>query len=148
MELNELKPAPGSKKTRKRVGRGESSGQGKTSGKGSNGQKSRSGTYIRLGFEGGQNPLIKRVPKRGFSNHRFKKEYALVNLAALEDLFDDGAEVTPEVLMGLGVIKKLHDGLKVLGDGDISKKFIVKAHKISASAKDKIEAAGGTAEVI
>ena len=148
MKLNELSPAPGSKKSRKRVGRGEASGWGKTSGKGSNGQKSRSGNYIRLGFEGGQNPLIRRVPKRGFSNAIFKKEYAIVNVHTLEDRFEDGAEITAESLMAAGVFKKLENGLKVLGEGELTKKFTVKATKISASAKEKIEAVGGTAEVI
>ena len=148
MKLNELKPAPGSKKTRKRVGRGESSGLGKTCGKGSNGQKSRSGASIPAGFEGGQMPLIKRVPKRGFSNYPFKKEYALINVMDLEELFDDGTEITAELLIASGVIKKVLDGVKVLGDGDITKKFTVKVQKISESAKNKIEAAGGKVEVI
>lgn len=148
MKLNELKPAPGSKKTRKRVGRGESSGLGKTCGKGSNGQKSRSGASIPAGFEGGQMPLIKRVPKRGFSNYPFKKEYALINVMDLEELFDDGTEITAELLLESGVIKKVLDGIKVLGDGDITKKFTVKVQKISESAKNKIEAAGGIVEVI
>lgn len=148
MKLNELKPAPGSKKTRKRVGRGESSGLGKTCGKGSNGQKSRSGASIPAGFEGGQMPLIKRVPKRGFSNYPFKKEYAVINVMDLEELFDDGTEITAELLLESGVIKKVLDGIKVLGDGDITKKFTVKVQKISESAKNKIEAAGGKVEVI
>lgn len=148
MKLNELKPAPGSKKTRKRVGRGESSGLGKTCGKGSNGQKSRAGASIPAGFEGGQMPLIKRVPKRGFSNYPFKKEYALINVMDLEELFEDGTEITAELLLESGVIKKVLDGVKVLGDGDITKKFTVKVQKISESAKNKIEAAGGKVEVI
>ena len=143
MKLNELKPAPGSKKTRKRVGRGESSGLGKTCGKGSNGQKSRAGASIPAGFEGGQMPLIKRVPKRGFSNYPFKKEYALINVMDLEELFEEGTEITAELLLESGVIKKVLDGVKVLGDGDITKKFTVKVQKISESAKNKIEAAGG-----
>ena len=148
MKLNELKPALGSKKTRKRVGRGESSGLGKTCGKGSNGQKSRSGASIQGGFEGGQMPLIKRVPKRGFSNYPFKKEYAVINVMDLEELFDDGTEITAELLIASGVIKKVLDGVKVLGDGDVTKKFTVKVQKISESAKNKIEAAGGKVEVI
>ncbi len=148
MKLNELKPALGSKKTRKRVGRGESSGLGKTCGKGSNGQKSRSGASIQGGFEGGQMPLIKRVPKRGFSNYPFKKEYAVINVMDLEELFDNGTEITAELLLESGVIKKVLDGIKVLGDGDITKKFTVKVQKISESAKNKIEAAGGKVEVI
>lgn len=148
MKLNELKPALGSKKTRKRVGRGESSGLGKTCGKGSNGQKSRAGASIQGGFEGGQMPLIKRVPKRGFSNYPFKKEYAVINVMDLEELFDNGTEITAELLLESGVIKKVLDGIKVLGDGDITKKFTVKVQKISESAKNKIEAAGGKVEVI
>ena len=148
MKLNDLKPALGSKKTRKRVGRGESSGLGKTCGKGSNGQKSRSGASIQGGFEGGQMPLIKRVPKRGFSNYPFKKEYAVINVMDLEELFDNGTEITAELLLESGVIKKVLDGIKVLGDGDITKKFTVKVQKISESAKNKIEAAGGKVEVI
>ncbi|BDU49542.1 50S ribosomal protein L15 [Haliovirga abyssi] len=148
MKLNELAPAQGSKKNRKRVGRGESSGVGKTSGKGSNGQKSRSGSYIHVGFEGGQMPLIRRVPKRGFSNYRFKKEFAIVNLKTLEERFEDGAEITPEILLEAKAIKKLSDGVKVLSKGDLTKKFTVKAHKFSAAAKEKIEAVGGKVEVI
>jgi len=148
VKLNQLSPAPGSKKGRKRVGRGESSGWGKTAAKGSNGQKSRSGTYVHPGFEGGQNPLIRRVPKRGFSNARFKKEFAIVNLETLEDRFENGAEITAEVLIEAGVIKKLMDGLKILSRGELTKKFSVKANKISATAKEKIEAAGGSVEVI
>ena len=148
MKLNELKPALGSKKTRKRVGRGESSGLGKTCGKGSNGQKSRSGASIQGGFEGGQMPLIKRVPKRGFSNYPFKKEYAVINVMDLEELFDNGTEITAELLLESAVIKKVLDAIKVLGDGDITKMFTVKVQKISESAKNKIEAAGGKVEVI
>ena len=148
MKLNELSPAQGSKKSRKRVGRGESSGLGKTAGKGMNGQKSRAGASIPAGFEGGQMPLIKRAPKRGFSNYLFKKEYALINVMDLEELFDDGTEITAELLIASGVIKKVLDGVKVLGDGDVTKKFTVKVQKISESAKNKIEAAGGKVEVI
>lgn len=148
MKLNELSPAAGSKKNRKRVGRGESSGWGKTSGKGHNGQKSRSGSYIHPGFEGGQNPLIKRIPKRGFSNAYFKKEYAIVNVAMLEERFNDGDVITAEKLLEKKIIKKVLSGVKILGDGDITKKLSVKANKISAAAKEKIEAAGGTVEVV
>jgi len=148
LKLNELSPAQGSKKSRKRVGRGESSGLGKTAGKGMNGQKSRAGASIPAGFEGGQMPLIKREKKRGFSNYLFKKEYAVINVMDLEELFEDGTEITPELLLETGAIKKVLDGVKVLGDGDITKKFTVKAHKISESAKNKIEAAGGKVEVI
>ncbi len=148
MNLNELSPAPGSKKNRKRVGRGESSGWGKTAGKGSNGQKSRAGATINAAFEGGQMPLLKRVPKRGFSNARFKKDYAIVNLATLETRFEDGAEITPEIALENGAIRKLKDGMKVLGKGELTKKFSIKTNKISTSAKDKIIAAGGTVEVM
>lgn len=148
MNLNELSPAPGSKKNRKRVGRGESSGWGKTSGKGHNGQKSRAGATINPAFEGGQMPLLKRVPKRGFSNARFKKDYAIINLTTLETRFADGAEITPERALENGAIKKLKDGMKVLGKGELTKKFSIKTNEISASAKEKIIAAGGTVEVI
>ncbi len=147
MKLNELSPATGSKKSRRRVGRGEASGWGKTAGKGSNGQKSRSGSYIHVGFEGGQMPLIRRVPKRGFSNARFKKVYAIVNLATLERVFEDGATITPELLIEKKVIKKLNDGVKILGKGDLTKEFTVVAQKISDSAMEKIKAAGGKVEV-
>lgn len=147
MKLNELSPAEGSKRTRKRIGRGEASGQGKTAGKGSNGQKSRSGSYIHPGFEGGQKPLIRRVPKRGFSNHRFKKEYAIVNLSTLDRVFESGDTVNTEILLQKGVIKKLNEGLKILGKGELTKKLTVIAEKISDSAKEKIEAAGGKVEV-
>jgi len=147
VKLNELSPATGSKKSRRRVGRGEASGWGKTAGKGSNGQKSRSGSYIHVGFEGGQMPLIRRVPKRGFSNARFKKVYAIVNLATLERVFEDGATITPELLIEKKVIKKLNDGVKILGKGDLTKEFTVVAQKISDSAMEKIKAAGGKVEV-
>ncbi|MGM0507900.1 MAG: 50S ribosomal protein L15 [Fusobacteriota bacterium] len=148
MNLNELSPAPGSKKNRKRVGRGDSSGWGKTSAKGHNGQKSRSGKYLKPFFEGGQTSLIKRIPKRGFSNARFKKDFAIVNLDTLETRFEDGATITPDSLLENGAIKKLKSGLKILGKGEVTKKFVVKTNKISSSAKDKITAAGGTVEVI
>jgi large subunit ribosomal protein L15 len=148
MKLNQLAPAEGSKKSKKRVGRGESSGLGKTAGRGSNGQKSRRGYSRQAGFEGGQMPLIKRVPKRGFSNDRFKVEYAIVNLATLEERFEDGATITPELMLETRVARKLKDGIKILGEGELSKKFTVVANKISASAKEKIEAAGGKVEVI
>jgi len=148
VKLNELSPAPGSKKSRKRVGRGESSGLGKTAGKGMNGQKSRSGTYIHPKFEGGQMPIVKRTPKRGFTNAPFKTVYAIINVGTLEERFEAGTEITPELLMESGVIKDMLDGLKVLGEGELKKKFTVKANKISASAKEKIEAAGGKIEVI
>jgi large subunit ribosomal protein L15 len=147
VKLNELSPATGSKRSRRRVGRGEASGWGKTAGKGSNGQKSRSGSYVHVGFEGGQMPLIRRVPKRGFSNARFKKEYAIVNLATLERVFENGATITPEALIEKNVIKKINDGVKILGKGDLTKGFTVVAQKISDSAMKKIQAAGGKVEV-
>ena len=146
MKLHELQPAPGSRKERNRVGRGIGSGNGKTSGRGLKGQNARSGGGVRIGFEGGQTPLFRRLPKRGFTNiHR--KEYAIVNLEAL-NRFEDGTEVTPELLLETGVVSKLKAGIKVLGNGELTKKLTVKAHKFSASAKEAIEAAGGTTEVI
>lgn len=148
MKLNELSPAVGSKKSRKRVGRGESSGLGKTCGKGSNGQATRSGTYIHPAFEGGQKPLYKRVAKRGFTNARFKVEYAVVNLSTLEECFENGAVITPEILKSTGILKDQKDGVKILGVGELTKKFTITASKVSESAKAKIEAAGGKVEVI
>lgn len=147
MKLHELKPAEGSTKKRKRVGRGESSGLGKTSGRGANGQNARSGGGTRPGFEGGQMPLIRRVPKRGFNNI-FQVNYSIVKL---EDLnrFEDGAEITPELLVETRLVRKLEKGgVKILGNGSIDKKLTVKAHKFTQSATEKIEAAGGKAEVI
>ena len=146
MKLHELKPAEGSRKVRNRVGRGTSSGNGKTSGRGQKGQKARSGGGVRPGFEGGQTPLFRRLPKRGFTNIN-AKEYALVNLDQL-NVFEDGTEVTPELLLETGVISKLNDGVKVLASGAVEKKLTVKAHKFSSSAKEAIEAAGGSVEVI
>jgi large subunit ribosomal protein L15 len=147
MKLHELQPAPGSKKTRKRVGRGTGSGLGKTSGRGHKGQNARSGGGVRPGFEGGQNPLYRRLPKRGFNNARFATEYAIVNLDQL-NRFAEGTEVTPELLLAEGVLKNPKDGIKVLGNGDLTVKLTVKAHKFSQSAADKIQAAGGKTEVI
>ena len=147
MELNELKYTKGSNKTRNRVGRGTSSGNGKTSGRGQKGQNARSGGGVRVGFEGGQNPLVFRIAKRGFNNYEFATRYATVNVGDL-DKFENGVEVTPELLKEMGIVKKLEDGLKVLGDGNLSKKLTVKAHKFSKTAKEKIESAGGKAEVI
>ena len=147
MKLNTLKPAGGAVKARKRVGRGPGSGTGKTAGRGENGQNSRSGGGVRVGFEGGQTPLFRRLPKRGFSNARFKKVYAVINLSDLNK-FDDGATVTPEILKNAGIIKKAMDGIKVLGNGTLEKKLTVKANKFSLSAKSKIEELGGKAEVI
>ncbi len=147
MKLHELSQEPGSKKTRKRVGRGMSSGQGKTSGKGHKGQKARAGRGPRPGFEGGQMPLQRRVPKRGFVNI-FSKDIAIVNIAAIEDTFEDGAIVDIAALIKTGLIKKSLDGVKVLGNGDITKKLTVQVNAFSDTAKQKIEAAGGKAEVI
>ena len=146
MKLHELKPAVGSRKERNRVGRGIGSGNGKTAGKGHKGQNARSGGGVRPGFEGGQNPLFRRLPKRGFTNIN-RKEYAIVNLDAL-NRFEDGAEVTPALLLETGIVSKEKAGIKILGNGTLNKKLNVKAHKFSASAKEAIENAGGTAEVI
>jgi len=146
MNLSQLKPAEGSKKSRKRVGRGSGSGHGKTSCRGHKGQNARAGGGVRRGFEGGQMPLQRRLPKRGFHS-LFKKEYALVNLSALND-FDEGATITPEELAQRGMIKKVQKGVKILGDGDLSKSLIVKAHKFSKTAVEKIRTAGGEVEVI
>ncbi len=144
MKLNELKPAAGSRSKRLRKGRGLSSGHGFTSGRGTKGQKAHGKT--RLGFEGGQMPLYRQIPKRGFTNIN-RKEYAIVNLTALNK-FDDGAEVTPEVLVENGIVKNLKSGVKVLGSGKLEKKLTVKANKFSASAVSAIEAAGGKTEVM
>ena len=146
MKLNELKPAPGAKTSPKRVGRGVGSGLGKTSARGHKGQKARSGGGVRPGFEGGQMPLSRRLPKRGFTNI-FGKEYAIVNVSDL-DRFDNGTEVTAELLLENRMIRKPLDGLKVLGNGEITKKLTVKATKFTKTAAEKIAAAGGTAEVI
>lgn len=146
MKLHELQPAPGSRKARKRVGRGIGSGYGKTAGRGHKGQNARSGGGVRPGFEGGQMPLYRRLPKRGFTNPT-RKEYAIVNLDTL-NRFADGSTITPESLKENGVVKNLKDGLKILGDGELKVKLTVKAHKFSRSAVEKIEAAGGKTEVI
>jgi large subunit ribosomal protein L15 len=147
MGLNNLKPARGSVRSRKRVGRGPGSGLGKTAGRGEKGQKSRSGFSRREGFEGGQMPLHRRVPKRGFTNARFKKEFAELNLEKL-DVFDAGTIVTPEVMIKRGLIHKAKDGVKILGRGEITKALTVRAHKFSAHAQEAITAAGGKAEII
>lgn len=147
MKLHELKYNEGSKKDVKRLGRGSSSGTGKTSGKGHKGQNARSGGGVRVGFEGGQLPLYRRLPKRGFSNAMFKKEYAVINVSDL-NMFDGGTTVTPELLKEMGVIKKELSGIKVLGNGEVEKKLTVRAHVFSSVAKEKIEAAGGKAEVM
>ena len=146
MKLHELSPAEGSVKPAWRKGRGPGSGNGKTAGKGHKGQNARSGGGVRPGFEGGQIPLYRKLPKRGFNN-RFAKEYAIVNLDALNS-FNDGDTVNLEALMSCGKIKKALDGLKILGNGEITKKITVQAKVFSTSAKEKIEAAGGKAEVI
>ncbi|MFH5186621.1 50S ribosomal protein L15 [Paenibacillus sp. TAB 01] len=146
MKLHELTPAPGSRSTRKRVGRGIGSGMGKTSTRGHKGQNSRSGGGVRPGFEGGQNPLYRRLPKRGFTN-QFRKEFAIVNLTELNK-FAAGTEVTPELLLESGIVKNARDGIKILGNGEITVQLNVKANKFSQSAVDKIQAAGGKTEVI
>ncbi|GLY12767.1 50S ribosomal protein L15 [Bacillus badius] len=146
MKLHELKPAEGSRKARNRVGRGPGSGNGKTAGKGHKGQKARSGGGVRLGFEGGQTPLFRRLPKRGFTNIN-RKEYAIVNLDAL-NRFDEGTEVTPELLIETGVVSSEKAGIKILAKGNVEKKLTVKAHKFSSAAQEAIEAAGGKTEVI
>ncbi|EAE1772025.1 TPA: 50S ribosomal protein L15 [Listeria monocytogenes] len=146
MKLHELKPSEGSRKERNRVGRGTGSGNGKTSGRGHKGQKARSGGGVRLGFEGGQLPLFRRIPKRGFTNIN-RKEFAIVNLDVL-NCFEDGTEVTPELLVETGIIRNEKSGIKILSNGNIEKKLTVKANKFSAAAKEAIEAAGGKTEVI
>ncbi|KMT21221.1 50S ribosomal protein L15 [Clostridium cylindrosporum] len=146
MRLHELRPAPGSVKEPKRKGRGTATGQGKTSGRGQKGQGSRSGGGVRPGFEGGQMPLHRRLPKRGFTNI-FAKNYAEINIETL-NRFEDGTEVTPELLKETKVLKNLGDGVKVLGNGELTKKLTVKAAKFTESAAKKIEAAGGKVEVI
>ena len=146
MKLHELHYTEGARSKRNRVGRGTSSGNGKTSGKGQKGQSSRSGGGKKPGFEGGQTPLFMRLPKRGFTNFT-STEYAIVNIDAL-NAFEEGTEVTPELLLESGLVKKQLDGIKVLGNGKLEKKLVVKANKFSNSAKEAIEAAGGTAEVI
>ena len=147
MKLNELQKSPEAK-NKKRVGRGPGSNWGKTSGRGQKGQKARSGVSISAWFQGGQTPLYRRVPKRGFNNARFTTRYATINLSDLNKFFNDGEEVTPEILKERGIIKKQLDGIKVLGNGELDKKLTVKANRFSSSAVTKIESAGGKAEVI
>ena len=147
MKLHELEKNIGAKQKRKIVGRGPGSGLGKTSGKGHKGQNARSGGGVRPGFEGGQLPLFRRLPKRGFSNALFKTEYAVINLSDLNK-FEDGAVVTPELLKDMGLLKKQLDGIKVLGNGKLERKLTVKAHKFSSKAKEEIEKLGGKTEVI
>ena len=146
MRLNNLKPRPGAKHRVKRLGCGESSGHGKTSGKGHKGQKARSGGSIRLGFEGGQMPLIRRLPKRGFNNSAFKTQYAVVNLDELE-VFAAGSQINEQSLREKGLVSGKFDGLKILGRGEITKKLTVEADKFSESARQKIEQAGGSVVV-
>ena len=146
MKLHELSPAPGSVSKRKRVGRGHGSGNGKTAGKGHKGQNARSGGGVRIGFEGGQMPLTRRIPKRGFNNI-FAKKYSIVNVSDLSKVVD-GTVVDTEMLIASGLVKKEYDGVKILGNGDLTSKITVKAAKFSKSAIEKIEKAGGKAEVI
>ena len=146
MKLNELVKSPETK-ARKRIGRGPGSGQGKTAGKGEKGQKARSGVSIKPWFEGGQTPFYRRVPKRGFNNAQFRTEYAIINLSDL-NRFEDGTDVTPELLIETGIIKKPLAGIKVLANGKLEKKVNVKAHRFSSKAVTKIEEIGGTTEVI
>ncbi len=148
MNIHELSPAPNSAKKAKRVGRGIGSGLGKTSGRGQKGQNSRSGGGVRLGFEGGQMPLIRRLPRRGFNNANFKKQYSIINVSDLEKL-DDGSVVDAKLLLDKNIISKVEDyGVKVLGNGELTKKLTVKAAKFTKSAQEKIEKAGGSIEVL
>ena len=144
MKLHDLQPTEGSKHRRRRVGRGESSGLGKTSGKGHKGQKSRSGDSIRPGFEGGQMPLARRLPKKGFNNAQFKTQFAIVNVSQLEAKFADGDTVNEESLRACGLVKGIYDAIKLLGMGDLTKKLTVDVDKLSGAAKEKIEKAGGS----
>jgi large subunit ribosomal protein L15 len=147
MRLHDLKPRPGAKHRRKRLGQGESSGHGKTAGRGGKGQTARSGSSIRIGFEGGQMPLIRRIPKRGFNNTRFGTRYIAVNLESLNQ-FENGARVDVAALKAAGLANGPGDGVKILGDGDLTQKLTVCAHAFSASARAKIEAKGGACEVV
>ena len=148
MRLHDLKPNPGAKHRRKRLGSGESSGHGKTSGKGHKGQKARSGGSIRPGFEGGQMPLHRRLPKRGFNNTEFKTVYGVVNLDDLERRFEDGTAINEKLLRGAGLVRGSLEGIKILGRGDVNKKFHFEVDSVSASAREKIEKAGGTITII
>lgn len=147
MRLHDLKPPAGARSPAKRVGRGIGSGHGKTSGRGQKGQKARSGGGVRRGFEGGQTPLFQSLPKRGFSNQKFRTAWSIVNIGALNS-FDAGTVITPQLLQESGLIKSLKNGIKILGKGDLAKELTVKAHSFSAQARQKIETAGGRAEVI
>lgn len=146
MKLNELKPVEGAKHAKKRIGRGIGSGLGKTSGRGTKGQNSRSGGGVRPGYEGGQTPLFKRLPKRGFTNVNHK-EFAIVNLGDISDNFNAGDVVDLQALKNVGLVKKVYEGVKVLGNGDLDKALTIKAAKFSATAQEKISKAGGTVEV-
>ena len=148
MRLHDLKPNPGAKHRRKRLGCGESSGHGKTSGKGHKGQKARSGGSLRPGFEGGQMPLHRRLPKRGFNNAAFKTVYGIINLDDLEKRFDDGAAINEKLLRGAGLVRGSLEGIKVLGRGEVKKRFHLEVDSISASAREKVEKAGGTITLI
>jgi large subunit ribosomal protein L15 len=147
MRLHDLKPRPGARHRRKRLGQGESSGHGKTSGRGGKGQTARSGSSIRIGFEGGQMPLIRRLPKRGFNNAAFTTRYLPINLESLNS-FDSGTVVDETAIRNAGLANGKSDGIKILGDGDLKKKLTVRAHAFSKSAKEKIEGQGGTCELI
>lgn len=147
MKLHELSPAPGSTSEHKRKGRGAGSGNGKTAGKGHKGQNARSGGGVRPGFEGGQMPLQRRIPKRGFINN-FATKYAIVNVADLNEKFEDGAVIDTDAIIASGLVKKAYDGIKVLGNGEVSKNLTIKAAAFSKSAQEKIEKAGGKTEVI
>ena len=147
MRLHDLRPRPGAKHRRKRLGQGESSGHGKTSGRGGKGQTARSGSSIRIGFEGGQMPLIRRIPKRGFNNARHGTRFLPVNLESL-NRFDEGARVDETALRAAGLANGKSDGVKILGNGELTKKLTVRAHAFSASARTKIEAKGGTCEIV
>lgn len=148
MDLSNLKPAKGAKQNRKRVGRGPGSGNGKTAGRGHKGAQSRSGFSYKRGFEGGQMPLHRRVPKRGFNNAEFRVEYAVVNLDQLEARFEAGATVTPETLRAVGLVRGKLGKVKVLGRGEVSKALTVQVHKFSGKAAEKLAAAGGSAEAL
>jgi large subunit ribosomal protein L15 len=148
MELHELRPAKGSTKKRKRIGQGKGSGLGKTSGKGHKGQKARSGGGVRPGFEGGQMPLSRRIPKRGFNNARFAKKWQIVNLSTLDGCFEAGSEIGPQELHEHGLIRTLREPVKILADGDLTKALTVRAHAFSGQAAEKIKTAGGKTEVV
>jgi len=148
MQLHKLYPAIGSKHKRKIIGRGEGSGHGGTSTRGMKGQLARSGEGRHPGFEGGQMPLLRRIPKRGFSNRRFQKEYSTVNISQLEEKFESGAEINPSLLYESGLVKKKKLPVKILGDGSLTKKFIIKAQAFSKSAAEKIKSCGGTIDLL